>query len=532
MVQFHIDNTLFHIKDAIHNFSMHVPPQFNPAGPEPVLHLSIAPPLLYLPPPLPAYAIQYRSTQVGSNSFGHRFRCPEQIPLQQASALAMWGRVSVRNVVEYAQADSWLWVYLGASWDKPPTGSAAVMVWPDGPVLALAIPCPCPSSKDTEFWSFLQCTWYLQSVGLEGHAFFCIDNSQLVDCTDWVLSKSPIPPALASTQGTWFNEVHGVIQSSSFRIGVRGLKSHMGFPGKKVAHGFAKYTSYACAVLDAHKQPPGLHTVTFNGNPNNHKVGGSQRCHLYPHHAHTGVSLPLRFDWARHHSWLSSFAAKWVMGVRGIHGAGLFWDVSDRQCPLCDTHHPLDIVSSVAFCDDMKPFLHQLANSWGPGISPLVHQWMARPRSRGELPNFARTLIPVPLYQLLTTSRELKQRVYDSLPFRRKALSSTIKSACKHRRDRPLPDPLPPPLSHNSLSESGGPYSTSDRDPSQKTHLYRTPGPIAATVSLRTPGTSRGAKRKRTRDPPVPAPKRSGSQQNKEKRRHLSINQFLPHHLP
>ena len=135
-------------------------------------------------------------------------------------------------------------------------------------------------------------------------------------------------------------------------------------------------------------------------------------------------------------------------------------------------------------------------------------------------------------FLLLTASRELKHQVYESLPTRRKALSSTIKSACKHRRDRPLPEPLPPPLSHNSFFESGGPYSTSDRDPTQKSHLYRPPSPIPSIVSLRGTDTSRGVKRKRTRDPPGPAPKRSCSQHNREKRRQLSINQFLPHGPP
>ena len=186
----------------------------------------------------------------------------------------------------------------------------------------------------------------------------------------------------------------------------------------------------------------------------------------------------------------------------------------------------------VAFCDDMKPFLHQIADSWGPNISPVVHQWLTGPRSRGELRNFARTLIPVSLYELLTASRELKHQVYESLPTRRKALSSTIKSAYKHRRDRPLPEPLPPPLSHNSFFESRGPYSTSDRDPTQKSHLYRPPSPIPSVVSLRGTDTSRGVKRKRTRDPPGPAPKRSCSQHNREKRRQVSINQFLPHGPP
>ena len=456
----------------------------------------------------------------------YRVYYPEEIPLPQVSALVSWGCVSVRNAVEHPQANNWLWVYLDGSWDNPLAGSAAVMVWPGGTVLALAIPCPYLGSKDAEFWSFVQCTHYLQSVGFKGQAFFCIDNSQLVDCTDWVLFQSPILPASASTQGTWFHTVHEVIRSSSFTVGVGWLKSHVGFPGNEVADGFAKYTSYACAVLEAHKQPSGPHTVTFHGNPHIHKLGGSQRRRLYPRHAHTGISLPLSFHWARHHSLFSSFAAKWVLGVKGIHGAGPFWDVSDRQCPLCDTRQPLDIVSSVAFCDHMKPFLHQLADSWGPNISAVVHQWLIDPRPREELRNFARTLIPVSLYELLTASRELKHQVYESRPqLNQRANTAVIAPSLNH-------SPPPPPLSHNSFFESGGPYSTSDRDPTQKSHLYRPPSPILSVVSLRGTDTPRGVKRKRTRDPPGPAPRRSCSQHNREKRRQLSKNQFLPHGPP
>ena len=68
--------------------------------------------------------------------------------------------------------------------------------------------------------------------------------------------------------------------------------------------------------------------------------------------------------------------------------------------------------------------------------------------------------------------------------------------------------------------------------PTQKSHLYRPPSPIPSVVSLTGTDTSRGVKRKRTRNQPRLAPKLSCGQHNREKRRQLSINQFLRHGPP
>ena len=76
------------------------------------------------------------------------------------------------------------------------------MVWPDNTTFVLAMPCPHRGRKDAELWSFVQCVRYLLSVGFASKAFFCIDNSQLLDCVDWHQSETPYSAPSTSTQGS------------------------------------------------------------------------------------------------------------------------------------------------------------------------------------------------------------------------------------------------------------------------------------------------------------------------------------------
>ena len=71
------------------------------------------------------------------------------------------------------------------------------MVWLDGTVLAMAIPCPYKRTKDSELWSFVRCIRYLCSIHFSDKVFFCIDKSQLVECFDWFPSGTPPPASLA-----------------------------------------------------------------------------------------------------------------------------------------------------------------------------------------------------------------------------------------------------------------------------------------------------------------------------------------------
>ena len=125
------------------------------------------------------------------------------------------------------------------------------------------------------------------------------------------------------------------------------------------------------------------------------------------------------------------------------------WDLSDRQCNLCGTAHPLDIISAVAFCPDMSEFRCRLADPWGPNLSPVVHSWLADNRLKGELRNFARNLVPCSLYDALVPDKSAKRMLTSVLPDRRKKVISAIKDACSHRRKHPVPDPLPPLSEHH-----------------------------------------------------------------------------------
>ena len=188
--------------------------------------------------------------------------------------------------------------------------------------------------------------------------------------------------------------------------------------GTEIAESFAKYVSYAMAVADAHKQPPAWHTITSHGHPSISKFGRAARLCLVEKHDHTGIGKQLSFDWSRNYSWFSSFATKWVLGVKGIQGSSPMWDLSDRRCSLCGSTHPLDVISAVAFCPDMAEFCCCLADSWGPNLGLAVHSWLAGNRSKGGLRNFARTLVPRSLYDALVPERAAK-RMLTSVPLDR-----------------------------------------------------------------------------------------------------------------
>ena len=497
LIRFYVDSTEFHVTDR-HTFSLH-PTSYGPAAPSVRLHLTLAPPLLSLPLPLPPHPFPYSSQCVDSNAFGYVFHYTGRLDPLQVSDLSAWSCDSILDALSSPDSDSWLWVYLDGSWDNPLAGSAAVLCWPDGTIVVLAIPCPYLGSKDAEFRAFVQSVRYLQSIGFTGSVFFCIHNSQVVGCVDHFLSGSPFPPSSSSAQGTWQSLIANLLALATFNVGAGWLKSHVGFHGNEIADSFAKYVSYAMAVADSHKQPPARHTITFNGNPSISKFGGAARLRLVEKHDHTGIDKRLSFDWSRNYSWFSSFATKWVLGVTGIQGSSPMWDLSDRRCNVCGSTHPLDAISAVAFCPDMAEFRCRLADSWCPNLSPAVHSWLAGNRSKGELRNFARTLVPRSLYDALVPDKSAKRMLTSVLPDRRKKLTSAIKDACSHRRQHPVPDPLPPPLSANTFFDSKGPYSTSDRPAPSRVHLYRPPPPpLPERITPRPSKSKRRAPRPRT----------------------------------
>ena len=309
-------------------------------------------------------------------------------------------------------------------------------------------------------------------------------TSQLVSCIDTRLAEAIHALASSSTQGTWQRVVSDLIHSVTFNIGAGWLKSHVGVTDNELADAVAKYTVYACRVLPSHLQPPRMHTVTFDGQPSIQNFRGAARKRLYPEHDHTGIAKSVSFDWPNNYSWFSSFADKWSLGIKGMAGSSPFWDLSDRQCPVCTKQHPLDLISSVAFCSDMSSFLERMAYSWGSVLAPIAWQWVQGQHTKGELRNFARTLVPLSLYKLMTESRSRKEAMYAAVKPRRSCLTSIVKSACEYRRSHPIPDPVPPALTDNTFFQSHGPYSTTDPPPPRNRSTFTSrPLPCPCTLN-------------------------------------------------
>ena len=262
-VRFHIDGTEFFVRDKRHNVTLHHPPQSLPSPPPMCHHQTLAPALLSVPPALPPYRFPYSSQPVDTNPYGDLFRYPGSPPILQVSSLSEWCCSSGQTAWQNETSGEWLWVYLDGSWDNPLAGSAAILCSPDGTTLALVIPCPFPSSKDAEFWAFVQCTSYLESVGFAGSLFHCIDNSQLVGCIEHRRSDSPTPPASTNTQGTWQAVVNDLLTEVEFNVGAIQLKSHVGFPGKELPDTCMPSASSpppATATRDSHFQGVPWHT--------------------------------------------------------------------------------------------------------------------------------------------------------------------------------------------------------------------------------------------------------------------------------
>ena len=237
---------------------------------------------------------------------GHIFCYPGPPHALQVPALLSWDCKSVATDAAHLDSHNWVWVYLDGSLDRPWSGSAAIIVWPNGNTLVLAIPCPYHSSKYAEFWAFIQMTRYLQDVSTNGTVFFCVDSSQVGHCVDSFMSGATLPSCSNFTQGTWNVAVSDLLEDVSFHLGIGWLKDHVGFAGNKTADALAEYTSYALRVQHCHRQPPSLHSITFGGNQVIHKMGGSERKDLYPRYQRTGIHIKTSFDWSSSYPYFSA----------------------------------------------------------------------------------------------------------------------------------------------------------------------------------------------------------------------------------
>ena len=91
--------------------------------------------------------------------------------------------------------------------------------------------------------------------------------------------------------------------------------------------------------------------ITYKNKPVVGKCGNTHRKNLLPKHDHLNIHTKLSFDWVAHHSWFSSFATKWALGVQGVKDQPPFFDTTSYYCNACCRYHPQDPASRLAFCD-------------------------------------------------------------------------------------------------------------------------------------------------------------------------------------
>ena len=87
----------------------------------------------------------------------------------------------------------------------------------------------------------------------------------------------------------------------------------------------------------------------------------------------------------------------------------------------------------------------RMVDTEGPNLSPIVHLWIPGPRTRREVCNFARSLVPKSLSSALSDAKATKRLIHDALPARRKILTQVVKKVCAYHREHLVPMRVPPP---------------------------------------------------------------------------------------
>ena len=124
-----------------------------------------------------------------------------------------------------------------------------------------------------------------------------------------------------------------------------------------------------------------------------------------------------------------------------------------------------------------------------------MRSWLDYPAgTKGELRNFARTLVLLSLCDALVLDLARKGVLLDALALHRTTLTTVVKSIGTARREHPLPDP--PPISSNPFFTLHGTYGTSLGPRPTNANVYRKHDPVVATVQHPTEAPKRGTKTK------------------------------------
>ena len=482
IVSFEVDKSEAVLTDHDY-FTLTPPPTLpSPQYPDPT-HQSLCPPLAFLPPMRipPPMGLTVEST----DDLGVSLTVPTKVVPTDPETLQQWGCIALAEARRLPVQLHSVWAYLDGSafssnGDK--VGSAAVVAHQDT-TKAYAFPCPYDTSEESEFWALVQFLRHLIKTGFRGSIGICIDNSQVVRIADKVLGKS-LPLPSTSNHGTWASILEDLQLYIHFSWTPYWIKAHVGFHGNELADTLAKWCALSFVVTPPHLHPPPLVGITYKNKPVVGKCGNTHRKNLLPKHDHLNIHTKLSFDWVAHHSWFSSFATKWALGVQGVKDQPPFFDTTSYYCNACCRYHPQDPASRLAFCDLTHSHRENIILSWDARLIPAVRNWLLEcPWWEKRL--FVRSLVPKSLLNkmisTLAPQQESKARalIWDTMPARRTRFTSAIKSYLEWLRDQPPPDRIVG-QGPNTFFQHHGVYSTS-YSPAPITHPD--PSPLPSTLN-------------------------------------------------
>jgi hypothetical protein len=175
------------------------------------------------------------------------------------------------------------------------------------------------------------------------------------------------------------------------------IKGHQGIPGNELADANAKASTRLPPAPPMVPKEPG--DLIWKGAPVGTSLLSVLIYEIVQPYYHTWVDIDIAASfgdmvWRK----LSTHRLVWICGVANVYGFAyhLQYKVA-AWCPYCTTDsHPLDFLSSLAFCCTFAQERQWLFDLWPIELIPLIKSWFASASPLNQR-YFVRTLVPTSL---------------------------------------------------------------------------------------------------------------------------------------